>query len=117
MFIYPRHSSPSRATEAPSPAKRPPSETEVIWALVDAAAGCVPAADRGTLFADVAAGDYLAAAERLLRASLAAQRPVPAAVTTALDSWLDRYAGTSEQPVIRGLLYDCRRGATSPRTR
>lgn len=87
----------------------------MIWALVDATAGCVPAAQRGKLFADVAAGDYLAAAERLLRASLAAQRPLPVAVTTALDSWIDRYAGTSEHSVIRGLLYDCRHAANSPR--
>ena len=89
----------------------------MIWALVDAAAGCLPTADRGTLFADVAAGDYLAAVERLLRASLTAQRPLPAAVTTALDSWIDRYAGTSEYSVIRGLLYDCRHAANSPRMR
>lgn len=89
----------------------------MIWSLVDAAAGCVSAADRGTLFADVAAGDYLAVVERLLRASLAAQRPLPAAVTTAIDSWLDRYAGTSEEPVVRGVLSDCRRTTAPPAPR
>lgn len=96
------------------PRPGPVPDTEVIWPLIDAAAQCVPAADRGSLFADIAAGDYLPVVERLLRASLATAQPLPTRVITALDAWLDRYAGACGQPTITRLLLEAQHVATTP---
>lgn len=71
---------------------------------MDAAIACVAANERGALFADIAAGDYLPVVQRLLRAALVTAHPLPADVITAVDSWLDRYEGARGQPAVRQLL-------------
>ncbi|RZT07723.1 hypothetical protein EV589_5954 [Mycobacterium sp. BK558] len=80
------------------------SDEAVIWPLVDAGVHQLSAAERGALFADIAAGDYLPAAERLLRASMSAGDPLPAAVLASVELWLDRYVGSCEQPALRHLV-------------
>jgi hypothetical protein len=96
------------------PTPGPLSDDAVIWPLVDASAAHLSAADRGALFADIAAGDYLPAVERLLQATLATAQELPSRVMTVLDAWLDRYEGAAEQPAIRRLLRQALQDATNP---
>jgi len=85
---------------------RPPqSDADVIWALADSVSDCLPRGERALLYADVTAREYLTAAERLLRAAVAASHPLPPRTLMLVSDWLERYRGAPEHSwVLRQLL-------------
>ena len=70
------------------------------------------------LFADITAGEYLTAAERLLRASVTGAHPLPVGVLMLVETWLERYRGASEYPwVLRQFMHARRIAETAALSR
>lgn len=86
------------------------SDSAAAWWLVDAAAPCLTADDRLTVFVELGCGEHHCAVEQVLAAVVDAEYPLPVAVLAMLAAWLDLYAGSPEERRLRPLL-----GAVAPR--
>jgi hypothetical protein len=80
------------------------SDATVAWRLIDAAAPCLSADQRTTVFVELGCGENHRAIERALAAVVEASFPLPAAMLATLATWLDLYTGSPEEPRLQTLL-------------
>jgi hypothetical protein len=88
------------------------SDASVAWQLADAAAPCLTGDERTMIFVQLGCGENQLVAERILAVVVREGFPLPAALLTALTTWLDLYVGTREERRLRALIGRVRPHAT-----
>jgi hypothetical protein len=79
-------------------------ETDLAWALTDAAAHRLNSYERTVVFVRVGAGDTFAAIRTLLKLITAKRIPLTPELVQLCTRWLDAYASHPEQEHLRGLI-------------
>jgi len=99
-------------------------ETNLAWALIEAAKPHLSRSERDVIFVVVGAGDTFGTIRRLFDCIASKQIPLRADLVMRCSAWLDAYARHEEQQYLRrllaGFLIECNSPAPSrlrPRTR
>ena len=76
----------------------------MAWLLADAADVCLTGHDRTMTFVELGCGENHLAIERILDAVMSSRMTLPVAISDRLTRWLNRYAGSPEEPRPRTML-------------
>ena len=79
-------------------------ETNLAWALIDAAKPLMSARERNDVFVIIGAGDTFAAVRRLFKLVVAKQIPLSADLVRRCSTWLDAYSSHEEEQYLRSLI-------------
>jgi hypothetical protein len=79
-------------------------ETNLAWALIDAAKPLMNARERNDVFVIIGAGDTFAAIRRLFKLVVAKQIPLHADLVRRCSTWLDTYSSHEEEQHLRRLI-------------
>ncbi|BBX09287.1 hypothetical protein MAIC_40900 [Mycolicibacterium aichiense] len=79
-------------------------ETTLAWILAELAADRLPRRLRVQVFASIGAGDVRSAIFRLLESCHRDGVPIPLQMRLSLSNWLDGYAGTEIEAILRPLI-------------
>jgi hypothetical protein len=79
-------------------------DSELAWRLADEIGAQLADADKTAVYVELGAGEFWPATTRLLTLALHNELPLSAALLAEFATWLDRYVGGIEEPLIRDLL-------------
>ncbi|AGB22159.1 hypothetical protein Mycsm_01768 [Mycobacterium sp. JS623] len=79
-------------------------EADLAWDLIDAVSAGSDSAKRVRIIAKIGAGEPHSAIEDLLYAAVLARVSLRANVALRLQSWVDCYAGSPDEPRLRRLV-------------
>lgn len=80
----------------------------MAWLLVDAADPALIGNERTLVFLELGCGENHLAIQRILAVMVDNRLPLPAALLTMLNTWLDHYVGSPEEPGLRALIANIR---------
>lgn len=95
---------------------RPPSETNLAWALVEHATTHLAFRQRSEICMHIGAGDARLAIEIVLKSYVAAQRVLPAYLAARARAWIASYRGNVDEPRIQRLIHDATSTPATPAT-
>lgn len=84
------------------------SEADMAWLLADAADVYLTGSERTMAFVELGSGENYLAIVRILSAAMSRRMTLPMVVFDGLTRWLDGYAGSPEEPLLRTILAEIR---------
>jgi len=86
------------------------SDADMAWLLAIAADVCLTGHERAMTFVELGCGENHLAIERILNAVMSSRMTLPVAIFDRLTRWLDGYADSPEEPLLRTMLAEIRSG-------
>lgn len=90
------------------------SDANMAWFLAIAADACLTGYERNMTFVELGCGEHYLAIERILNAVKSSRTAMPMTILDRLPRWLDRYAGSPEEPRLRETLAQIRAQQLQP---
>jgi hypothetical protein len=84
------------------------SEADMAWLLADAADVYLTGYERTMAFVELGSGENYLAIVRILSATMSSRMTLRMVVFDGLTRWLDCYAGSPEEPLLRTMLTEIR---------
>jgi hypothetical protein len=115
--LAPSHCATSTASPSPtlSTVQLPIfSDADVAWWLAEAADEVLIGHQRTMTFVELGCGEYFLAIARIVEAASSSSTTFPVAIFDRLDGWLAGYAGSPDEPHLRGRLARLRQRQFQP---
>jgi hypothetical protein len=90
------------------------SDADIAWWLAEAADEVLMGHQRTMTFVELGCGEHFLAIIRIINAVASSRMTLPVAIFDRLDSWLNGYAGSPEEPRLRSMIAEIRQRQCGP---